>query len=60
MIERAIMPAEMEGFQQAFLTGSAAEVMPLGEIWDYRFEVGALVQTLMKDYEDLVNRRKAP
>lgn len=58
VIERAIMPAEMEGFQQAFLTGSAAEVMPLGEIWDYRFEVGALVQTLMKDYEDLVNNRK--
>jgi branched-chain amino acid aminotransferase len=59
VIERAIMPAELEGFEQAFLTGTAAEVSPLGEIGGYRFEVGAITQQLMKDYDDLVNRRQA-
>ncbi len=58
VIERAIMPNELEGFQQAFLTGSAAEISPVGKIADYNFEVGALTQTLMKDYDDLVNRRQ--
>jgi branched-chain amino acid aminotransferase len=48
----------MEFFEQAFLTGTAAEVTPLGEIGPYRFEVGAIVQQLMKDYDDLVNRRQ--
>lgn len=59
VIERAIMPAEMEGFEQAFLTGTAAEVTPLREIGQYNFEVGAIVKTLMQDYENLVNRRAA-
>ncbi|HEY8352689.1 MAG TPA: branched-chain amino acid aminotransferase [Sphingomonadales bacterium] len=58
VIERAIMPEEMEGFEQAFLTGTAAEVTPLSEIGPYRFEVGAIAQTLMKDYDDLVNNRQ--
>jgi branched-chain amino acid aminotransferase len=54
VIERAIWPEELEGFEQAFLTGTAAEVMPLGEIGPWRFEVGAIVQQLMKDYDDAV------
>ena len=58
IVERAIMPAEMEGFEQAFLTGTAAEVSPLGQIGPYNFEVGAITQTLMKDYDDLVNGRQ--
>src|SRR5690606_33617709 len=58
LVERAILPQEMEFFEQAFLTGTAAEVTPLGEIGPYRFEVGAIVQQLMKDYDDLVNRRQ--
>lgn len=58
VIERAIMPNEMEVFEQAFLTGTAAEVTPLSEIGPYRFEVGAIAQTLMKDYDDLVNGRQ--
>jgi branched-chain amino acid aminotransferase len=54
VIERTIWPEELEGFEQAFLTGTAAEVMPLGEIGPWRFEVGALTQQLMQDYDDLV------
>ncbi len=57
IVERAIMPEEMEGFEQAFLTGTAAEVTPLSEIGPYNFEVGDLMRTLMTDYDDLVNRR---
>ena len=57
IVERAIWPEELEGFEQAFLTGTAAEVTPLAEIGPYRFEVGALTLQLMKDYQDLVWRR---
>jgi branched-chain amino acid aminotransferase len=57
VVERAIWPEELEGFQQAFLTGSAAEVTPLAEIGPWRFEVGDVVLGLAKAYSDLVNRR---
>ena len=45
---------ELEGFQQCFLTGTAAEVTPVGQIGDYTFEVGALTQQIASDYEKLV------
>lgn len=54
VIERAIMPEEMAGFEQAFLTGTAAEVTPLSEIGPYRFEVGDITEALMYDYDALV------
>ncbi len=57
VIERTIWPEELEGFEQAFLTGTAAEVTPLGEIGPWRFEVGALTKQLMQDYEDAVWNR---
>jgi branched-chain amino acid aminotransferase len=54
VIERHIDPAEMEGFQQCWLTGTAAEVTPVGSIGDYTFEVGALTRSVAGDYEKLV------
>lgn len=54
VIERAIWPEELETFEQAFLTGSAAEVIPLAEIGPWRFEVGALTQQLALDYRNHV------
>tara|TARA_R110002096_G_scaffold383846_2_gene577808 strand:+ start:263 stop:1144 length:882 start_codon:yes stop_codon:yes gene_type:complete len=54
VIERAIMPEEMADFEQAFLTGTAAEVTPLAEIGDYNFEVGNITKELMLDYDALV------
>jgi len=54
VIERAIMPEEMTGFEQAFLTGTAAEVTPLSEIGPYRFEVGEITKSLMYDYDETV------
>ncbi len=52
--ERHIMPNEMESFEQCWLTGTAAEVTPVGQIGDYNFEVGALTRDIAQDYENLV------
>ncbi|MBP0481517.1 branched-chain amino acid aminotransferase [Sagittula salina] len=52
--ERHIMPEEMEGFEQCWLTGTAAEVTPVGQIGDYTFEVGTLTRSIAEDYEKLV------
>lgn len=57
--QRAIMPNELEGFEQCFITGTAAEVTPVGEIGPYRFEVGAITRTLMTDYEAAVRAHAA-
>ena len=47
---RTILPDELDGFEQCFLTGTAAEVTPVGEIGPHRFEVGEITKTLMEDY----------
>lgn len=52
--ERHIEPGELEGFQQCWLTGTAAEVTPVGQIGDYSFEVGALAREIAEGYEKLV------
>jgi len=52
--ERRIDPGEMEGFQQCWLTGTAAEVTPVGQIGDFNFEVGELTRSIAQDYEKLV------
>ncbi len=52
--ERYIEAAELEGFEQCWLTGTAAEVTPVGQIGDYTFEVGALTREIATDYEKLV------
>lgn len=55
VIERAIMPEELAGFEQCFVTGTAAEVTPVSEIGPESFVVGDIVKTLMNDYSHLVN-----
>jgi len=52
--ERHILPEELEGFQQCWLTGTAAEVTPVGQIGDFTFEVGDLTRKVATDYEKLV------
>lgn len=52
--ERHILPEELAGFEQCWLTGTAAEVTPVGEIGPYTFEVGALTREIATDYEKLV------
>ncbi len=52
--ERHIMPEELEGFEQCWLTGTAAEVTPVGQIGDWHFDVGALTREISDGYEKLV------
>ena len=52
--ERHILPEELETFQQCWLTGTAAEVTPVGQIGDYNFEVGELTKKVSTEYEKLV------
>ncbi len=52
--ERHIMPEELEGFEQCWLTGTAAEVTPVGQIGDYNFEVGQMARDISDSYETLV------
>lgn len=58
VVEREILPDEFANTQEVFLTGSAAEVSPVGQIDDYRFTVGEVTRTLMEDYSNLVTRAK--
>jgi branched-chain amino acid aminotransferase len=48
--ERRIMPDELSGFNECFITGSAAEVTPVAEIGPYTFTPGNISKTLMEDY----------
>lgn len=60
VIERAIMPEELNDAAEMFVTGTAAEVTPIAQIAeDHTFEVGEITRTLMQDYDDLVNGRAA-
>jgi branched-chain amino acid aminotransferase len=59
VVERGIMPEEMAEFSECFITGTAAEVMPVGEIGPYKFTVGDITRALMDDYSALVHRAKA-
>ncbi len=52
--ERHIMPDELQGFEQCWLTGTAAEVTPVGQIGDHMFEVGDLTKRVSTEYEKLV------
>ena len=56
--ERVIMPDELEGFEQCFIVGTAAEVTPVGEIGPWKFEVGDIVKTLRSDYLAEVQPKK--
>jgi len=57
VVEKAIWPEELEGFEQMFITGSAAEVTFIQSAGPWNFEIGDLSRQLGQDYDDLVNRR---
>lgn len=50
VVERTIMPEEMDTFEECFLTGTAAEVTPVSEIGPHTFVPGTISTTLMDDY----------
>src|SRR5262249_22658735 len=42
VIERRIMPEEMDGFTECFVTGTAAEVTPVSQIANWKFTPGSI------------------
>jgi branched-chain amino acid aminotransferase len=52
-VERAIMPNELAKTQEVFICGTAAEVTPVAEIGEYKFEVGKVTRTLLEDYDKI-------
>ncbi len=57
VIERAIQPEELPGADEIFVTGTAAEVTPVGCIDDHHFPVGSISRALREDYEALVRAK---
>ncbi|MGI9439240.1 MAG: branched-chain amino acid aminotransferase [Parvibaculales bacterium] len=55
IVERAIMPEELDGFSECFITGTAAEVTPVSEIGPHHFTPTEISKNLMDDYTTLVN-----
>lgn len=54
IVERHIELKELEGFSECWLTGTAAEVTPVGRIGDYNFSVGSLTKDIARNYDQLV------
>jgi branched-chain amino acid aminotransferase len=54
IVERHIRPEEMANASECFLTGTAVEVTPVGQIGDYKFTPGKFCNTLSDDYSALV------
>jgi branched-chain amino acid aminotransferase len=58
VIERHIQPDELAKATEVFLTGTAAEITPVGEIGPHRFTPGQICKTVMDAYSAEV--RKEP
>jgi branched-chain amino acid aminotransferase len=56
VIERQIEPSELNRATEVFLAGTAAEVTAVREIGPHRFSPGKITETLMKDYDGLVQQ----
>lgn len=54
VIERHIKPEDLGDFEEAFLTGTAAEVTAIGSIAEHTYTVGATVRKLRDAYAALV------
>ena len=54
--ERHILPDELAKFEQCWLTGTAAEVTPVGQIGPHKYTVGLVVKEIAEEYEALVRK----
>ena len=59
IVERVIMPDELAMATEVFLTGTAAEVTPVGKIDDQTFSVGDITRHMMEDYDKAVGKAPA-
>lgn len=59
VVERTILPDELDDFSECFITGTAAEVTPVSEIGPHKFTPGQISETLLNDYMALVRPESA-
>ena len=59
VVERAIMPEDLTQADEVFLTGTAAEVTPVGEIDAHHFQVGPITRFMIEDYDEIVRAPEA-
>ncbi len=50
VVERRILPDELPAFSECFITGSAAEITPVGEIGPHHYAPGDISSVLIDDY----------
>jgi len=57
VVEKYILPEQIKDYQEAFLTGTAAEITPIKSIDNINFSIGGNTSTfqLMNDFTNLVN-----
>lgn len=58
VVERVIMPEELGSFTECFITGTAAEVTPVSEIGEHKYQPAAITEMLLNDYMELVKPKK--
>ncbi|WP_394018252.1 branched-chain amino acid aminotransferase [Xanthobacter pseudotagetidis] len=58
VVERHIKPEELSGFSECFITGTAAEVTPVGSIADWTFTPTGITHQLMDAYTAEVQPKK--
>jgi len=59
VVERFIKPEEIKNASEVFLTGTAAEITPVGQIDDLTFVPASMTDLLTKDYEAVTRNHKA-
>ncbi len=57
--ERKISPGELGNFEGCFLTGTAAEVTPVSQIQNFKFQVCNTIIDLSESYQSLVRKKAA-
>ena len=57
LVEKYILPDEISNYEEAFLTGTAAEITPIRSIDEINFNTGKNTTSykLMNDFTELVN-----
>ncbi len=52
--ERTVMPEELARASEVFLSGTAAEIVPVGSVDGHHYQAGPVARTLMADFQRLV------
>ena len=55
--ETTIMPDEIHEYDEVFVTGTAAEITPVGKIDDHKYELGPITKKMQEAYSDLTHQK---